>query len=284
MIESQLEMGGAVTFWSLADWSDRGRLHAALTHLGYAAFVPEPRAEATVLKDALEEVLGGPRVLVRPLASRDGFAVVREERGMVGNNYATLLIARVQQGQDPTFEPWTLEANRVETAYRQQLGRIPATQLSNALVKLIDALGGTRLRPSGAVYWLPGHRLDEWTRIVQAAEQASQTRPNAVYVLRHRLDADAVRAVRDAVVHEVQLEAQRLAEEITAGDLGGRALETRKNQLLALREKVNLYEDMLNVGLNGLHQVLDRADQATATATLLLGSQVSLSNPPATID
>jgi hypothetical protein len=284
MIESQLDVGGAVTFWSLADWSDRSRLQTALTELGYEAFVPEQRAEATVLKDALEEVLGGPRILVRPLASRDGFAVVREERGTASNNYATLLVARVQQGQDPTFEPWTLDTNRVATAYRQQLGRIPATQLSNALVKLIDVLGGTRLRPSGAVYWLPGHRLDEWTRIAQAAEQASQSRPNAVYVLRHRLDADAVRAVRDAVVNEVQVEAQRLADEVTGGDLGGRALETRKNQLVMLREKVNLYEDLLHVGLNGLHHVLDQADQATATATLLLGSQTNASHLPATID
>jgi hypothetical protein len=284
MIESQLEVGGAVTFWSLADWSDRSRLQTALTELGYDAFVPEQRAEATVLKDALEEVLGGPRILVRPLASRDGFAVVREERGTASNQYATLLVSRVLQGQDPTFEPWTLETNLVASAYRQQLRRIPAAQLSNALVKLIDVLGGTRLRPSGAVYWLPGHRLDEWTRIAQAAEQASQSRPNAIYVLRHRLDADAVRAVRDAVVNEVQVEAHRLAEEVTAGDLGGRALETRKNQLLTLREKVNLYEDLLHVGLNGLHHVLDQADQATATATLLLGSQATLTTVPTTID
>ena len=283
MIESQLEIGGAVTFWSLADWSARTLLQTALTDLGYAAFMPEPRAEAAVLKEALEEVLGGPRVLVRPLASRDGFAVVREERGLVGNNYANQLIARVQEGHDPVFEPWTLEAKQIASAYRQQLGRIPATQLSNALVKLIEALGGTRLRPSGAVYWLPGHRLEEWFRIVQAVEQTAASRPNAVYVLRHRLDAEAVRAVRDAVVLEVQLEAQRLATDVTTGDLGGRALETRKKQLLSLRDKVNLYEDLLNVGLDGLHTVLDQADQATATATLLLGSQMETANSPSLV-
>ena len=28
MVESHLDVGGAVTFWSLADWSDRARLQA----------------------------------------------------------------------------------------------------------------------------------------------------------------------------------------------------------------------------------------------------------------
>lgn len=273
MIESQLDVGGAVTFWTLSDGTERTALYDALLSLGYEAFVPEHRAEAAVLKDALEEVLGGPRVLVRPLATRDGFAVVREERGTSENQYTTLLIARVQSSLPPVFIPLTAEASRVAEAYHEHLDRVPATQLSNTLVKLIEALGGTRLRPSGAVYWLPGNRLDEWTQIVHAIEQATKARPNAIYVLRYRMDTDAVRAVRDAVVHEVRLETQRLADEVSTGELGNRALETRKSQLGSLRAKVNLYEDLLSVGLNDLHRVLDRADQATATASLLLSAQ-----------
>ena len=92
-----------------------------------------------------------------------------------------------------------------------------------------------------------------------------------MYVLRHRLDADAVRAVRDAVVAEVQAEADRIRDEVAAGDLGGRALETRKKQAAELRDKVLLYEDLLSVGLPGLHTAVDQADQAAATAALLLG-------------
>jgi hypothetical protein len=137
---------------------------------------------------------------------------------------------------------------------------------------VVEALGGTRLRPGGAVYWVPGPRLDEWAAAGHAAERAAEGRPSAVYVLRHRLDADAVRAVRDAVVGEVQTEAHRICEEVAAGELGGRALETRKRQAAELRLKVLLYEDLLSVGLAGLHQAVDRADQAAATAALLLGA------------
>src|SRR5215213_8367336 len=228
MVESRLDVGGAVTFWSLANWSDRPRLQSAFAAVGLAALVPDPRPGPACLKDALEDVLGGPRTLVRPLASRDGFAVVREDRGVAANVYATLLTASVRDGHDPVFDPWSPDAGRVADAYRRQLGRVPAAQLSAALVKVVEALGGTRLRPGGAVYWVPGPRLDEWAEAGHAAERAAEGRPSAVYVLRHKLDADAVRAVRDAVVTEVQAEAHRICEEVVGGDLGGRALETRK--------------------------------------------------------
>ena len=71
---------------------------------------------------------------------------------------------------------------------------------------------------------------------------------------------------------EVQAEAVRICDEVAAGDLGGRALETRKKQAADLRDKVLLYEDVLSVGLAGLHAAVDRADQAAATASLLLGA------------
>jgi hypothetical protein len=272
MVESRLDVGGAVTFWALADWSNRDRLQAAFAVIGLASFVPDPRPAPACLRDALDDVLGGPRVLVRPLASSDGFAVVREDRGPATNQYATLFTASVRDGHDPVFDPWTVDADRVAEAYRRQLGRVPAGQLSAALVKVVESLGGTRLRPAGAIYWVPGPRIAAWAEAGRAAEDAADNRPSAVYVLRHRLDADAVRAVKDAVVGEVEAEARRICDEVVGGDLGGRALETRKRQAAELRDKVFLYEDLLSLGLAGLHRAVDRADQAAATAAILLST------------
>ena len=150
-------------------------------------------------------------------------------------------------------------------------------QLSACLVKIVEFLGGTRLRPTGAVYWIPGPKLDEWALAARAVEAAADGKPSAVYLLRHRLDGDAVRAVRDAVVAEVHAAAVRIAEEVAAGDLGGRALETRKQHARELRDKVLLYEDLLSVGLAELHRAIDVADQAAATASLLLASQPTTS-------
>ena len=112
--------------------------------------------------------------------------------------------------------------------------------------------------------------------IAEAVEAASEGKPSAVYLLRHRLDADAVRAIRDAVVAEVQSATSRIADDIAAGELGSLALETRKQQAHDLREKVLLYEDLLNVGLAELHRAIDSADQSAATASLLLAAQTHL--------
>src|SRR5262249_19762131 len=93
MIESHVDVGGAVVFLSLSDGTDRERLRAGFTPLGLAFHVPEPRPPSAALRDALEDILGGPRVLIRPLADRDGFVVVREDRGQEQNAYTTELVA-----------------------------------------------------------------------------------------------------------------------------------------------------------------------------------------------
>lgn len=131
---------------------------------------------------------------------------------------------------------------------------------------------GTRLRPTGAVYWLPGAKLDIWAAVAAAVEAAAVGPPGAVYQVRHRLDAEAIRAVRDAVVAEVRGEAERLQAEVLAGDLGERALDARHARAAGLRAKVRDYEGLLRVGLADLHRTLDAADQAAATAVLLLGA------------
>src|SRR6478735_583196 len=107
MVESHYDVGGAVAFWTLAEWSDRDRLRQAFLALGLESFVPEPRPASAALRDALDQVLGGPRVLVRPLAAKDGFAVVSEDRGSDRNHYATALVSRVADGPHPVpaFDP-----------------------------------------------------------------------------------------------------------------------------------------------------------------------------------
>jgi hypothetical protein len=273
MVESTIEIGGAVVFWSLSEWTSRERLKEGFEAAGLAAFLPDPRQPAAALRDALEEVLGGPHILVRPLRSRDGFVVVEEDRGEDGNHYHQRLIARVGEDGEPSFTPDDERAARVRGAYGRQRGLLRAARVSGALVGVLESLGGTRLRPGGSVYWLPPHRLGEWQQAARAVEAAGVGRQNAVYVLRHRMDADAVRAVRDAVVAEVQAEATRIHDEVMTGELGGRGLQTRRARAEELRQKINLYEHLLDVGLEALHVAVDRADQAAAAAVLLASAQ-----------
>jgi hypothetical protein len=274
MIENQLDIGGAVVFWTPSDATDRLKLRSAFASLNLESFVPETRPAASILKDALEETLGGSRVLIRPLSDRDGFTVVREDRGRFGNTYLTSLVARVSCDDVPTlsFEPFDDRATIIQAAYQKHESRVTATQLSSCLVRVVESLGGTRLRPTGAVYWVPAPKLDEWNGVAQAVEKSAEGKPSAVYLLRHRLDADAVRAVRDALVSEVKDEAKRIQDDVASGELGPRALETRKKQAGELRDKVLLYEDLLSVALSDLHDAVDHADQTAATAAMLIGA------------
>jgi hypothetical protein len=59
------------------------------------------------------------------------------------------------------------------------------------------------------------------------------------------------------------------------GELGMKALDTRRKQAGELRKKVLLYEELLDTGLAGLHEAVDRADQAAAAAALLASAQPS---------
>jgi hypothetical protein len=276
MVENPLRIGGGVTFWTIGEWTLRGLLRDGLEAAGFGALVPEPRPPAGALKDALQQVLGGPTTLIRPLKSRDGFCVIQEQRGDRVNSYQHTLIARIDAALQITLLPYDERAQPIVDAYDAHLGMLRAQQVSAALVGILDRLGGTRLRPSGAIYWLPALHLPAWQKVAQVVEAAGFGRPNAVYVLRHQMDEDAIRAVRDAIVAEISAEAARLDQEVSSGELGERALGHRQAQAEELRRKILQYEDILGLGLQSLHQAVDRAEE-TACKAILLASAAAVS-------
>src|SRR5262249_39008919 len=153
-------------------------------------------------------------------------------------------------------------ASGIVDSFNRHLGLLRAAQVSASLVRILDSLGATRLRPSGAVYWLPEYHLDRWQRVAEVVEKAGLSKPNSVYVIRHQMDADAMRAVRDAIVAEVGTEAARIKREVQSGELGERALEHRQQHAAELQQKIAMYEDLLGIGLELLHATVDEADQA----------------------
>ncbi len=270
MTENHLHLGGGIVFWTLGEFTARAHLQTGFEAAGFGQFVPEPRPPAGALKDALELVLGGSTTLIRPLKTRDGFTVVREERGENGNAYLNSLVARINPDNlEITFTPLDQRAQPIVDAFNEHLGLLRPAQVSAALVAILDSLGGTRLRPTGAIYWLPPYQLDDWQRVAQAVENAGFGRPHCVYLLRHQMDADAIRAVRDAIVAEVSAEAARIDREVASGDLGERGLENRKAQAEELRRKIQQYEHILGCGLESLHVAVDQTEQAACKAALL---------------
>lgn len=273
MVDKQLCGDGAVVYWTIESFTDRPRLKAGWDALGLGKFVPELRPNVSCLKDALTEVCGGSRFLVRPLGKRDGFTVVAEDRGEDENAYRHVLTAKIfSENTEPVFTGDQTRAQEVLEAYRKHTGRVQAQQMGGALVSIMNHLGGTRLRPSGGVYWTRGSRLAEWTEAMEVAEKASENGRTTGFAIRHDMDEASIKAVQSAIIHEVSVEAHRLAEEIGSGELGDRAIKTRKAEAAALRDKVSEYESFLGVSLESLRKTLDSVEQTNAIAALLLSA------------
>lgn len=276
MTPNHLRLGGAVVYWTLSEFTFRDRLADGLGDAGFGDLAPDARPATAALKAALEQTLGGSGVLIRPLQSRDGFAVIEEQRGQTENVYTQTLSARVQ-GDGAlarlTFSTTDERTHAVHQAFDLHQGLIAAHQVSECLVGIVERLGGRRLRPSGGFYWLPEDKLGLWQEVAAAVEKAAFGRPHACYVLRVAMDADAVRAVRDAIVAEVTAEANRIRTEVLSGELKERALESRRLEVVDLRDKVALYEQLLETGLISLREAIDATEEAAAAAALLVSAQ-----------
>ncbi len=270
--------GGVLAFWSLAEFSDRETVLQGWGAADLAAFVPEPLPPVTILRDALAAVAAGPRTLVRPLAKRTGWAVVREDRGESGNAYTHLARAEVSEGGSVVVVPGTgwdpPMTDKVMAAYAAMEGKVPAARLSAALVDVVCALGGVRLRPNGGLYFLPAARVGRWREAAEVAERAGGGRSRC-YLMQQEWTPDTVRAVRDAVTADVEAEAARLSADILSGELGEKALAARAREAAALRRKVGEFEHVLGVGLEALAALVDRVGTAHLAGELLS----SLSEP-----
>lgn len=274
MTQNSLRIGGAVIFHTLGEWTDRAHLKDGLDAIGLGDFAPEPRTNASALKDALNDVFSASMYLVRPLETKDGFTVVKETRGIghVGNTYQTELSAAINDQSQISFHPTDSRAHAIVEKYNTHLGLVRGTQVSSSLVSILASLGGTRLRPTGAIYWLADSQLGRWEEVVKVVEGAGVVGAgcrNACYILRHDFDADSVRAVRDAIVADVTAEAARINKEIESGNLGERALAHRQEEAVSLQEKVREYEALLGVGLASLHEQLEEAGAAACRAKIL---------------
>jgi hypothetical protein len=271
-----IKIGGAVTYWSLGLWTELEKLKADFTTLGLEGFIPEPRTPSACLKDALDSCYPLTSQLIRPLKSKDGFVVVEETRGLDDNSYRTIITARVH--------PLTLQVNvspydytvaqNVLEQFNKHLGLLRPAQVTGALVKYIESLGGTKLRLGGGLYWLADGQLDKWLLAASAVERAGLGKAHSVYLLRTVMDADAVRAVQDAVTAEIMAEAESMHKEVLGGDLGERALQHRQDAAMKLRKKVREYEEILGVGLESLRLSCDKLEDAAASAALLVSLAV----------
>lgn len=278
MRENSVQIGGAVVFWRLAPLFDDARLREGLGRLGYIC--PEPRSPLSAMRAALADSLPkapeGCAWLIRPTAADDTLAVTMESEGQDRNSYTHELSAQADR------TGWALRAGdggevpaevseRFSAAYQAALGTLPMAAVSRVLVKITEGvLCATSLREAGGVYWLPGHRLDEYRALAEVIEAASLGKEgSALYCLSTVADADQARAVSASLAAEVGAEADRIDRELREEDLGARALDGRIRQIEALGDKIRLYEESLGVGMDRLRERMADVGEAAMRARIL---------------
>ena len=81
-----------------------------------------------------------------------------------------------------------------------------------------------------------------------------------------RMDAETVRAVRDAVCREVTEAAEALKRDVAEGDLGEKALESRVSQAKSLHDRIEEYTEILGETTDLLHKAVRVPEMAAASA------------------
>lgn len=274
MTPDSTRVGGAIVFWTLSEWTGLIKLNERLTELGFGECTPERRPAPAALKSSLEEVLGTKNTLIRPLKDRDGFTVVRERRGETENDYTHELSAKLLYREDKSVDRIEFHgyhaSNRVVTeVFNRHLGLLPANAVADCLVKIVARLQGTALRPRGGVYWIPNSQVSVWREVGQAVELCAEHKAHKLYTMRQLMDADAARAIRDSIEQELLTEARRIHEEVMSGELGERALESRRVLVEDLAEKAREYETIIGQSLSHLREALDKSLIAEAAGALL---------------
>lgn len=267
MIEATLKICGATTLWTLGR-TNRATLKAALAPLGLDSHVPEARSPKAILKDVLIGTYADAKKMVRPLAKRDAFTIVSETRGESVNQYDNDMLVEVNEDGKVIATPDRDQA-ALQAAYDATANILPVATVGGLLSTIVGVLNGIPLRPSGGVYWLPADRLEKWVKVAGAFEGAVVgDEKSAVYVLRSQADAQALRAVRDALQSQLTGEIARMQEEIDRGVLGEDALNARVETAKAMHTRLAEYEQLLGETLTAVHSSIDAVKTSAAKALI----------------
>lgn len=265
---------GGVVFWN-AGPTQRELLLERLRQIGLERFVPAERGDSNALRSALKDHCDtrsqrrrGKDKLVQShkQQSKHGFEVVDVQRGEQFNDYSLDFAAKVEGGVVHVTHG-DVDQSQLQELFTTHKSTITGASVGQSLVAILAHLGGTALRPSGGVYWLPETAIETWQSVVGAIQQAArETGGNSVYLLRTLLDESGIRAVKDAIVAEVTEASSGLIAEIRTGGMGDTALTNRQIIAASLHSRVRQYESILGEALDRLHDVVRIAEEAAASA------------------
>ena len=279
MHDVNVNFNGAMVLWSITGTADGETVNNRLKALGLppAATIDEQEA----LRLSMQEDARG-RLMVRPLAQGVGYALVQESDDGTEMQYDEVYRAIVVDGAlvgqpgekvvSPKLGPagGSLTLPDVYRTLNQRhgkwYGQVNADKLGACLTNAVRFLGGVAVRHRGGVYWLADEALGALSQVAQVVE--AEAPGSSVFRVKTVADEQTVRLVSSSLSHEVETEAARIQDELQSGDLGERAIETRRARLDVLQQKVEDYESLLGETMDSLKDRLEEVGMARVVAEL----------------
>jgi len=140
--------------------------------------------------------------------------------------------------------------------------------IASSLVSILKSeCKAVLLRPRGGFYWVPDSSSLRWK---QFAGDLTATSYASIYSLTVAKDDELVKAVTSGIESEVKASIKNLIELSSSDDLGTRALKSKEQAALNLKQRVNQIESELGLmdAFQGLQQGCDLAKSIAAEAVL----------------
>lgn len=262
---------GALVWWKLADHTSAVALRQQWAAAGLPDDMFPPTATATkALSRAVRDQTDKHRIKRR--VGRASLALVDEagaDRDDLDPNYGVK--ARAKLDADGTLSVATRDgdtalATRIRTAFESHLGELSSRDLSHWLAgRVMESVQAVSCRDAGGVYFIPASQMATYRRVASALMQAGG---HSLYEVPALPTDQAVTAILDALTSEIDGEVNRMQTELDEGDLGGRALQTRRERCDGLAVKLGAYTALLGGKVDGLRDQVTALQGQVAAAAL----------------
>ncbi len=268
MHKHEIEFDGGLVLWSLSP-SDRELIRSLYDAHGFDGFTPDYQSDTLALKAALADYKGKDQ-RVEPLQKpgTNGYELVEVERGEDRNYHTHSFSVRVEDGVVIGRGGYA-DTDRLQELFAQHKARLTPSAVGRSLVGILGSLGAVTIR--GGLYWLPDDALDRWEPVARGVERAAVTQNGSAVHMIHTARTEAtVRTIRDALVAEITTASEAIREEVERGTLGEEALDNRKDQAAAMRNRITRYQDILGKWQDELGKLVDATERSAVVAALKL--------------
>lgn len=265
---------GRFVWWRLSGAVTSAVFRAAWAREGLdPATAPAPPSPKVAFSRAVRAV-ATPRRLVRPLENGGTLIVDERDDGQGGLTWQPIAAVRLDPGkQRPAVDRVTPEAiavfDAIQEAFDVALVTVESDDVSTYLARKMPAFEAVSLRDTGGVYFVPQPQVDRWEAVVRAFRGCSA---HMVANVPAMAGDEAAIAILDAITAEVTSTIEAINAEVTDGELGPRALETRADRAAALASKLAGYEKLLGRKVEGLGERVEALRAGVSAALLSAGA------------